>query len=165
MLVNNSQTYLYIQSYDYYFIYLACTCHLTYPTHYFKLFKKGKILQSERGVNSTLITILRFWKSSWKDSIFFGSFSKKICSKRTFPSDFIKFGSEILYLFLAEKWSYFFVAILPPIFAYLKKNWSFHWAEKDAVMCTYIPQWINFELCGFLDSNFDCKETYFSKMK
>ena len=32
-----------------------------------------------------------------------GSFSKKSCPKRTFPSDFVKLGSEILYLFLAEK--------------------------------------------------------------
>ena len=35
------------------------------------LFKKGKILQSERGVNSSLITILRFWPSSWKDRTLF----------------------------------------------------------------------------------------------
>ena len=26
-----------------------------------------------------------------------------MCPKRTFPSDFVKLGSEILYLFLAEK--------------------------------------------------------------
>ena len=30
-------------------------------------------------------------------------FQKNICPKRTFPSDFVKLGSEILYLFLAEK--------------------------------------------------------------
>ena len=33
------------------------------------------------------------------------NFQKKKCPKRTFPSDFVKLGSEILYLFLAEKWS------------------------------------------------------------
>ena len=30
-------------------------------------------------------------------------FQKRICPKRTFPSDFVKLVSEILYLFLAEK--------------------------------------------------------------
>ena len=32
-----------------------------------------------------------------------------------FPSDFVKLGSEILYLFLAEKWSFviLFVCLLP----------------------------------------------------
>ena len=33
-------------------------------------------------------------------------FQKKICSKRTFPSNFVKLVSKILYLFLAEKWSF-----------------------------------------------------------
>ena len=37
----------------------------------FKPFLKGKILRScERGVNSILTTILRFWPTSWKDRIF-----------------------------------------------------------------------------------------------
>ena len=43
--------------------------------------------------------------------------------KRAFRSDFVKLGSEILYLFLEEKWSFvvfFFVAMLCPILAYLK---------------------------------------------
>ena len=35
-----------------------------------------------------------------------GSFSKKNCRKRIIRSDFVKLGSEILYLFLAEKWSF-----------------------------------------------------------
>ena len=30
-------------------------------------------------------------------------FQKKICPKRTFPSNFVKLVSKILYLFLAEK--------------------------------------------------------------
>ena len=33
-------------------------------------FKKGKILQSGKGVNSILITILRFWPSSWRNISF-----------------------------------------------------------------------------------------------
>ena len=41
------------------------------------------------------------------EGIFFGSsresFSKKNCPKRNIPTDFVKFGPEILYLFLAEK--------------------------------------------------------------
>ena len=37
--------------------------------------------------------------------IFCGSFSQKSCPKRTFRSDFVKLGSEIL-IFLAEKWSF-----------------------------------------------------------
>ena len=75
---------------------------------------KGKILRSsERGVNSILTTILRFWPTCLRDRIFcimaFDSarqedhFQKKICPKRTFPSNFVKLVSRILYLFLAEK--------------------------------------------------------------
>ena len=68
---------------------------------------------SERGVNSILTTILRFWPTSWRDRIFClvasdsarreDHFQKKICPKRTFPSNFVKLVSKILYLFLAEK--------------------------------------------------------------
>ena len=80
-------------------LFLAC---------FVKSFLKGNVLQSEseRGVNSILISILRFWPSSWKDRTFclvayFSAsredhFQKK-CPKRTFLSDFVKFGSEILY--------------------------------------------------------------------
>ena len=63
-----------------------------------------------------LITILRFWPTSWKDKIVclvaFNSacregtedhFQKKMCPKWTFPSNFVKLVSKILYLFLAEK--------------------------------------------------------------
>ena len=64
--------------------------------YFLKPFLKGKILQSERGVNLILITNLRI--------IF-----KKNCPKRTIPSDFVKVGSEILYLFLAEKMVFHFV--------------------------------------------------------
>ena len=42
-------------------------------------------------------------------------FQKKICPKRTFPSNVVKLVSKILYLFLAEKWSFvvlLFVATL-----------------------------------------------------
>ena len=81
---------------------------------FLKPFLKGKILRSsERGVNSILTTILRFWPISWKDRIFClvasdsarqeDHFQKKICPKWTFPSNFVKLVSKILYLFLAEK--------------------------------------------------------------
>ena len=88
---------------------------VTYPLdHFLKPFLKGKILRSsERGVNSILTTILRFWPTSWTDRIFClvasdsarreDHFQKKICPKRTFPSNFVKLVSKILYLFLAEK--------------------------------------------------------------
>ena len=33
-------------------------------------------------------------------------FQKEICPKQTFPSNFVKLVSKILYLFLAEKWSF-----------------------------------------------------------
>ena len=33
-------------------------------------------------------------------------FQKKNCPKRTFPLNFVKLVSKILYLFLAEKWSF-----------------------------------------------------------
>ena len=68
---------------------------------------------SERGVNSILTTILQFWPTSWRDRIFClvasdsarreDHFQKKNCPKRTFPSNFVKLVSKILYLFLAEK--------------------------------------------------------------
>jgi hypothetical protein len=38
-------------------------------------------------------------------------FQKKICPKWTFPSNFVKLGSKILYLFLAEKWSFVVVCL------------------------------------------------------
>ena len=40
-----------------------------------------------------------------------GSFSKLFCLKRRFPSDFVKLGSEILYLILAEKIVVWFVCL------------------------------------------------------
>ena len=47
---------------------------------------------------------------------------KKNCSKQTFPSDFVNnfLGSEILYLFLAEEWSFvcFVANLLCLILAY-----------------------------------------------
>ena len=81
---------------------------------YLKPFLKGKILRSsEKGVNSILTTILQYWPTSWRDRIFClvasdsarreDHFQKKICPKRTFPSNFVKLVSKILYLFLAEK--------------------------------------------------------------
>ena len=82
--------------------------------YFLKPFLKGKILRSsERGVNSILTTILRFWPTSWRDRIFClvasdsarqeDHFQKNNCLKRTFPSNFVKLISKILYLFLAEK--------------------------------------------------------------
>ena len=63
-------------------------------------------------------------------------FQNKICPKRTFPSNFVKLVSKILYLFLAEKMVVcclfvvvcLFVAIFCPILAYFFLNR----AEKDA---------------------------------
>ena len=59
-------------------------------------------------------------------------FQKKNCPKRTFPSNFVKLVSKILYLFLAEKWSFvvvvvvccllFVVEIFCPILAYFFKT-------------------------------------------
>ena len=67
----------------------------------------------EGGVNSILTIILRFWPTSWKNRTFClvasflacreDHFQQKSCPKRTFPSDVVKLGSEIVYLFLAEK--------------------------------------------------------------
>ena len=39
-------------------------------------------------------------------------FQKKNCPKRTFPSNFVKLVSKILYLFLAEKWSFVVVVVV-----------------------------------------------------
>ena len=57
-------------------------------------------------------------------------FQKKICPKRTFPSNFVKLVSKILYLFLAEKMVVCclfvcFVAIFCPILAYFFKIEAF----------------------------------------
>ena len=41
---------------------------------------------------------------------------KKNCPKRTFLSDFVKLGSEILNLFLAEKWSFVVLFVLFVLF-------------------------------------------------
>ena len=64
-------------------------------------------------MNSILTTILRFWLTSRKDRIFClmasnstrreDHFQKKTYPKRTFPSNFVKLVSKILYLLLAEK--------------------------------------------------------------
>ena len=83
---------------------------------YSKSFLKETILQSEseRGVNSTLITILRFWK------IVQNGPSLRILSN----------CAQIYFIyFLQKKWSFvMFVCLLQlcPILAYLKKNWSTH---------------------------------------
>ena len=128
----------------------ALTIYIILITNYFlKPFLKGKILRSsERGVNSILTTSLRFWPTSWRDRIFRlvasdsarrkDHFQKKICPKRTFPSNFVKLVSKILYLFLAEKMVvcclfvcllFVVVAIFCPILAYffLKLKHSSSW--------------------------------------
>ena len=84
---------------------------------FLKPFLKGRILRSgqwERG-KFDFDRHFAFWPISWKyrtfclglSGILFGSsrgsFSKRNCPKRTFPSDFVKLGSEILYLYLSEK--------------------------------------------------------------
>ena len=115
-------------------LFVCCLLQLCPILAYFflKPFLKGKILRSsERGVNSILATILCFWPTSWRDRIFClvasdsarreDHFQKKICPKRTFPSNFVKLVSKILYLFLAEKMVVcccLFVAIFCPILAY-----------------------------------------------
>ena len=72
-------------------------------------------------------------------------FQKNICPKRTYPSDFVKLGSKILNLFLAEKkvvCCCLFVCLLQicPIFD-LFFNWSTHRAEKDALKETIWIIW------------------------
>ena len=136
---------------------MACVGQIFCHDHFLKPFLKGKILRSsERGVNSILTTILRFWPTSWRDRIFCllasdsarqeDHFQKKVCPKRTFPSNFVKLVSKILYLFLAEKMvvcCLFVVVVcllqLCPILAYFFLNWSFHRAEKDAFKEKIIP--------------------------
>ena len=56
-------------------------------------------------------------------------FQKEICPKRTFPSDFLKLGSEILYLFLAEKRS--FVCFRSDLV-----KLQIYWTNKDAIDLT-----------------------------
>ena len=126
--------------------------------YFLKPFLKGNILRSsERGVNSILTTILRFWPTSWTDRIFClvasdsarreDHFQKKICPKRTFPSNFVKLVSKILYLFLAEKMVVccclllLFVVCCNFVRFWLTFffNWSFRQAEKDAFKEKIIP--------------------------
>ena len=84
--------------------------------------------------------------------------------ERTFRSEFVKLGSEILYLFLAEKCSFVcFVCLLQYfvrfwlilIYIYFKKSEALIELRKMLSFIIYIPRWIVFELWGFLDSNFD----------
>ena len=85
---------------------------------FFKTFcKRGKLfsLREGSGVNSILVTILRFYHHPEKKELlaWLHRFRlvrriifKKKCPKRTFRSDFVKSGSKIpKYVFLAEKWS------------------------------------------------------------
>ena len=51
--------------------FITVWCFSSRCFYFFKTpFKKGKIVQSGRGVNSILITILQFRSSSWRDCIF-----------------------------------------------------------------------------------------------
>ena len=126
---------------------------------FFKTLFKGNnfAVEWERpGVNSILTTILRFWPTSWTDRIVClvasdsarreDHFQKKNCPKRTFPSNFVKLVSKILYLFLAEKWSFVvllfcFVVCCNFVRFWLTFffNWSFRRAEKDAFKEKIIP--------------------------
>ena len=85
------------------------------------LFKRDK---SERGVN--LISIISPFcvfdqlpqkiyiclVSSFSAAVVKRTIFKKICRERTFCSNFIKLGSEILYLFLAERLSFVCLIVL-----------------------------------------------------
>ena len=63
----------------------------------------------------------------------FSAHREKNCPKRTFRSDFIKLGSSILYLFLAEKMVVCFAQIFL-IRTYFLENCSSWQTEKNAVM-------------------------------
>ena len=112
---------------------------------------------SERGVNYILITILRFWPSSWHDRTLVASasarrkdhFEKKM-SKTDLPFRFCKIGLRntlSLFIFGRKNVRLFFCFVLfvllqlYPILAYFFKNWSTHRAEEDAhketiILCT-----------------------------
>ena len=54
-------------------------------------------------MNSILIIVLRFCLVAYFSARQEVHFQKIVCPKRIFPSEFVKLGSEILYLFSAEK--------------------------------------------------------------
>ena len=124
-------------------------------TIFLKPFVKGKFLQSgrwERGKfgfdqhSAFLTDFLKRYLTFCLVASFSARqedhFQKKLSIKWTFPSDFVKLGSKILYLFLAEKmvvcfvlvvcFVCLFVAIPCPILVYFFLNWRTHRAEKDA---------------------------------
>ena len=81
--------------------------------YFIKPFNRGQILQSGRGVNSILITILRFDHLPEKIELFPFSLTASFSACREihlrkviFRLNLVKLGSEILNLFLAEKWSF-----------------------------------------------------------
>ena len=87
--------------------------------------------------------ILRFWPSSLNDRTFCLMASFRLVEstyhfKKKSSKKVVKLGSEILYLFFAEKWSSFVLFCLFVCcntlsdFGLLEKNWSFNRAEKDA---------------------------------
>ena len=102
-------------------------------------------MQSGRGVNLILISILRFWLTSWRYVLYIvfslkTSFSghrdtlcQKNCPKRTFWSDLFIFGRKFVCLFCCNTLSDFDLLFL---------NCSSQRAEKDAGM--------------YLNSTMDC---------
>ena len=74
----------------------------------------------------------------------------------TTRSDFVKLGSKILYLFLAEKYCLFCFVCCNTLsdFGLLFINCSSRRAEKDAVMYPNSRMFV-FEQWGYLDLNFD----------
>ena len=100
------------------------------------------------------------------------------CLKRTFPSDFVKLGSEILYLFSVENGLSFLLFALFCLLHYFVRFcltflliWSTHRAEKNAyirkklfdVRCTHILQihWIYKDAIDLTSDGRSVLDTFF----
>ena len=69
---------------------------VAFTTCFLKPFLKGKVLRSsERGVNSILTTILRFWPTSWRDRIFCLVASDSARRKDHFQKKFVLNGPSL----------------------------------------------------------------------
>ena len=91
-----------------------------------------------------MITILRFWLSSWIDRTFERIIFKKIVQLTDFPFRFCKIGLRntlfifgrkmVVYCLFCLFFLFFFCLFVATLsdFDLLKKNWSTHRAEKDA---------------------------------
>ena len=102
--------------------------HARHLIIFFKTLFKGNNF-AFRGVNLVLPEKIEVfaWLHLFRLIEIRGLFSKKNCPKRTFPSDFVKLGPVILYLFLAEKMVVCFICLFVCLFVCLLQYFVRFW--------------------------------------